>query len=64
MMGYFCPVLPQEFSVNVTEDFQEYLYDGALAIEVYGHKQCDPRKNPALWDLGIIQAKTRSLRDR
>ncbi|XP_015261922.1 PREDICTED: kinesin-like protein KIF13B [Gekko japonicus] len=53
-----------EFSVNVTEDFQEYLYDGALAIEVYGHKQCDPRKNPALWDLGIIQAKTRSLRDR
>ncbi|XP_060106089.1 kinesin-like protein KIF13B isoform X2 [Heteronotia binoei] len=53
-----------EFSVNVTEDFQEYLYEGALAIEVYGHKQCDPRKNPALWDLGIIQAKTRSLRDR
>ncbi|XP_044306275.1 kinesin-like protein KIF13B isoform X2 [Varanus komodoensis] len=53
-----------EFSVNITEDFMEYLSDGALAIEVYGHKQCDPRKNPALWDLGIIQAKTRSLRDR
>ncbi|XP_066482583.1 kinesin-like protein KIF13B [Tiliqua scincoides] len=53
-----------EFSVNITEDLMEYLSDGALAIEVYGHKQCDPRKNPALWDLGIIQAKTRSLRDR
>uniref|UniRef100_A0A8D0L322 Kinesin family member 13B n=1 Tax=Sphenodon punctatus TaxID=8508 RepID=A0A8D0L322_SPHPU len=53
-----------EFSVNITEDFMEYLSEGALAIEVYGHKQCDPRKNPALWDLGIIQAKTRSLRDR
>ncbi|XP_032071138.1 kinesin-like protein KIF13B [Thamnophis elegans] len=53
-----------EFSVNITEDFMEYLSDGALAIEVYGHKQCDSRKNPALWDLGIIQAKTRSLRDR
>uniref|UniRef100_A0A670HU01 Kinesin family member 13B n=1 Tax=Podarcis muralis TaxID=64176 RepID=A0A670HU01_PODMU len=53
-----------EFSVNITEDFMEYLSDGALAIEVYGHKACDPRKNPALWDLGIIQAKTRSLRDR
>ncbi|XP_060129146.1 kinesin-like protein KIF13B isoform X2 [Zootoca vivipara] len=53
-----------EFSVNITEDFMEYLSDGALAIEVYGHKVCDPRKNPALWDLGIIQAKTRSLRDR
>nr|XP_048277750.1 kinesin-like protein KIF13B isoform X2 [Myodes glareolus] len=53
-----------EFNVNITEDFIEYLSDGALAIEVYGHKMTDPRKNPALWDLGIIQAKTRSLRDR
>ncbi|XP_006884940.1 PREDICTED: kinesin-like protein KIF13B-like [Elephantulus edwardii] len=53
-----------EFSVNVTEDFLEHLSEGALAIEVYGHKMTDPRKNPALWDLGIIQAKTRSLRDR
>ncbi|XP_050008253.1 kinesin-like protein KIF13B isoform X2 [Alexandromys fortis] len=53
-----------EFNVNITEDFIEYLSDGALAIEVYGHKVTDPRKNPALWDLGIIQAKTRSLRDR
>uniref|UniRef100_A0A452SQG9 Kinesin-like protein unc-104 n=1 Tax=Ursus americanus TaxID=9643 RepID=A0A452SQG9_URSAM len=52
------------FSVNITEDFIEHLSEGALAIEVYGHKMNDPRKNPALWDLGIIQAKTRSLRDR
>lgn len=50
--------------MNISEDFMEHLYEGALAIEVYGHKQSDPRKNPALWDLGIIQAKTRSLRDR
>uniref|UniRef100_H0WIH2 Kinesin family member 13B n=1 Tax=Otolemur garnettii TaxID=30611 RepID=H0WIH2_OTOGA len=54
----------REFSVNITEDFIEHLSEGALAIEVYGHKMNDPRKNPALWDLGIIQAKTRSLRDR
>uniref|UniRef100_A0A8C8VHB3 Kinesin-like protein unc-104 n=1 Tax=Pelusios castaneus TaxID=367368 RepID=A0A8C8VHB3_9SAUR len=53
-----------EFSVNISEDFMEHLYEGALAIEVYGHKQSDPRKSSALWDLGIIQAKTRSLRDR
>uniref|UniRef100_A0A674JX42 Kinesin family member 13B n=1 Tax=Terrapene triunguis TaxID=2587831 RepID=A0A674JX42_9SAUR len=53
-----------EFSVNISEDFMEHLYEGALAIEVYGHKQSDPRKNSAVWDLGIIQAKTRSLRDR
>lgn len=54
----------QEFSVSITEDFIEHLSEGALAIEVYGHKMNDPRRNPALWDLGIIQAKTRSLRDR
>ncbi|XP_056419792.1 kinesin-like protein KIF13B isoform X1 [Hyla sarda] len=54
----------KEFSVNISEDFLDYLAEGALAIEVYGHKASDPRKNPALWDLGIIQAKTRSLRDR
>uniref|UniRef100_A0A803SR77 Kinesin motor domain-containing protein n=1 Tax=Anolis carolinensis TaxID=28377 RepID=A0A803SR77_ANOCA len=53
-----------ELSVNITDDFMEYLSDGALAIEVYGHKQSDTCKNPALWDLGIIQAKTRSLRDK
>ncbi|KFQ99253.1 Kinesin-like KIF13B, partial [Nipponia nippon] len=53
-----------QVSVNISEDFMEHLYDGALAIEVYGHKQSGDRKNPALWDLGIIQAKTRSLRDR
>ncbi|XP_069461813.1 kinesin-like protein KIF13B [Ambystoma mexicanum] len=54
----------QEFSTHISEDFIDYLAEGALAIEVYGHKPNDPRKNPALWDLGIIQAKTRSLRDR
>uniref|UniRef100_A0A8C5MA86 Kinesin family member 13B n=1 Tax=Leptobrachium leishanense TaxID=445787 RepID=A0A8C5MA86_9ANUR len=54
----------KEFAVTITEDFLDYLAEGALAIEVYGHRQNDPRKNPALWDLGIIQAKTRSLRDR
>ncbi|XP_029452756.1 kinesin-like protein KIF13B [Rhinatrema bivittatum] len=54
----------KEFSVNISEDFLDHLAEGALAIEVYGHRQNDPRRNTALWDLGIIQAKTRSLRDR
>ncbi|MFT7812984.1 kinesin-like protein KIF13B isoform X2 [Arapaima gigas] len=54
----------KELAVTVTEDFIEYLTEGAVAIEVYGHKQTDPCRNPALWDLGIIQAKTRTLRDR
>lgn len=50
--------------MSVTEDFIEYLTEGAVAIEVYGHKQSDGGRNPALWDLSIIQAKTRTLRDR
>uniref|UniRef100_A0A8C3AJG6 Kinesin family member 13B n=1 Tax=Cyclopterus lumpus TaxID=8103 RepID=A0A8C3AJG6_CYCLU len=51
-------------AVSVTEDFIEYLTEGAVAIEVFGHRQADAGRNPALWDLSIIQAKTRSLRDR
>ncbi|XP_037547083.1 kinesin-like protein KIF13B [Nematolebias whitei] len=54
----------KELAVSVTEDFIEYLTEGAVAIEVYGHKQSDGGRNPALWDLSIIQAKTRTLRDR
>ncbi|TNN24596.1 Kinesin-like protein KIF13B [Liparis tanakae] len=55
---------PQELCVPVSEDFMEYLSDGAVAIEVYGHKQANHRRNLALWDLGVIQAKTRTLRER
>lgn len=54
----------KEHAVSVTEDFIEYLTEGAVAIEVYGHRQADSGRNPALWDLSIIQAKTRTLRDR
>ncbi|KTF79190.1 hypothetical protein cypCar_00014512, partial [Cyprinus carpio] len=49
--------------VAVTEDFVEFVMEGAVAVEVYGHKQANPRRNLALWDLGVIQAKTRSLRE-
>ncbi|KAK7899177.1 hypothetical protein WMY93_020030 [Mugilogobius chulae] len=54
----------KEHAVSVSEDFIEYLTEGAVAIEVYGHRQADTGRNPALWDLSIIQAKTRTLRDR
>uniref|UniRef100_A0A8C3AK38 Kinesin family member 13B n=1 Tax=Cyclopterus lumpus TaxID=8103 RepID=A0A8C3AK38_CYCLU len=54
----------KELSVPVSEDFLEYLAEGAVAIEVYGHKQSNHRRNLALWDLGVIQAKTRTLRER
>lgn len=42
----------------------EFLAEGSVAIQVYGHKQANHRRNLALWDLGVIQAKTRSLRER
>ncbi|KAM4633657.1 kinesin-like protein KIF13B isoform 2-T2 [Polymixia lowei] len=54
----------KELSVTVSEDLVEFLAEGAVAIEVYGHKQANHRRNLALWDLGVIQAKTRSLRER
>uniref|UniRef100_A0A7N6BE47 Kinesin family member 13Ba n=1 Tax=Anabas testudineus TaxID=64144 RepID=A0A7N6BE47_ANATE len=54
----------KELAVSVSEDFIEYLTEGAVAIEVFGHRQADAGRNPALWDLSIIQAKTRTLRDR
>ena len=50
--------------MSVSEDFVEFVSEGAVAIEVYGHKQANHRRNLALWDLGVIQAKTRSLRER
>lgn len=50
--------------MQVSEEFVEFLSEGAVAIEVYGHKQANHRRNLALWDLGVIQAKTRSLRER
>nr|XP_055042010.1 kinesin-like protein KIF13B isoform X1 [Misgurnus anguillicaudatus]XP_055042011.1 kinesin-like protein KIF13B isoform X1 [Misgurnus anguillicaudatus] len=54
----------KKLDVNITEDFLEFLTDGAVAVEVYGHKQENPRRNLALWDLGVIQSKSRSLRER
>ncbi|KAM3603413.1 uncharacterized protein V6R79_021811 [Siganus canaliculatus] len=56
--------IAKELSVPVSEEFVEYLSEGAVAIEVYGHKQANHRRNLALWDLGVIQAKTKSLRER
>uniref|UniRef100_A0AAR2K0W2 Kinesin family member 13Bb n=1 Tax=Pygocentrus nattereri TaxID=42514 RepID=A0AAR2K0W2_PYGNA len=59
-----CLVVFDSCKVMVTEDLIEFLAEGAVAIEVYGHKLANPRRNLALWDLGVIQAKTRSLRER
>ncbi|KAM9435213.1 kinesin-like protein KIF13B isoform 2-T3 [Clarias gariepinus] len=54
----------KDLEVTVTEDLMDFLAEGAVAIEVYGHKVENPRRNLALWDLGVIQDKTRSLREK
>lgn len=36
-MYYRVHFVVQEFTVSITEEFTEHLYDGALSIEVYGH---------------------------
>ncbi|XP_056621125.1 kinesin-like protein KIF13B [Triplophysa dalaica] len=54
----------KKLEVTATEDFLEFVTDGAVAVEVYGHKQSNPRRNLALWDVGVIQSKSRSLRER
>ncbi|XP_017311279.2 kinesin-like protein KIF13B [Ictalurus punctatus] len=54
----------KDLEVTVTEDLTDFLSEGAVAIEVYGHKVANPRRNLALWDLGVIQDKTRSLREK
>uniref|UniRef100_A0A8C7MKW9 Kinesin family member 13B n=1 Tax=Oncorhynchus kisutch TaxID=8019 RepID=A0A8C7MKW9_ONCKI len=62
-----CTVLfdsSKEMEVCVSEEFVEFVAEGAVAIEVFGHKQVNHRRNLALWDLGVIQAKTRTLRER
>uniref|UniRef100_A0A8B9LGE6 Kinesin family member 13B n=1 Tax=Astyanax mexicanus TaxID=7994 RepID=A0A8B9LGE6_ASTMX len=59
-----CLVVFNNSKVSVTEDLMDFLAEGAVAIEVYGHILANPRRNLALWDLGVIQAKTCSLRER
>lgn len=46
----------------VTDEFLEFISDGALAIEVWGHR-CAGKGRP-LWELDALEAKTRTLRDR
>lgn len=52
----------QDYVVNVTEEFLEFIADGALAIEVWGHR-CAGNGN-SIWEVDSLHAKTRTLRDR
>lgn len=56
----FCFV--QEHVVHVTDEFLEFISDGALAIEVWGHRCAGNGRAP--WELDVLEAKTQTLRDR
>lgn len=52
----------QDYVVHVTDEFLEFISDGALAIEVWGHRCAGNGRSP--WELDALEAKTQTLRDR
>ncbi|XP_065769221.1 kinesin-like protein KIF13A isoform X3 [Muntiacus reevesi] len=52
----------KDYVVNVTEEFLEFISDGALAIEVWGHR-CSGNGS-SIWEVDSLHAKTRTLHDR
>uniref|UniRef100_A0A670IQW2 Kinesin family member 13A n=1 Tax=Podarcis muralis TaxID=64176 RepID=A0A670IQW2_PODMU len=52
----------KDYVVNVTEEFLEFIQDGALAIEVWGHRCAG--NGSSIWEVDTLHAKTRTLRDR
>ncbi|XP_008272342.1 kinesin-like protein KIF13A isoform X3 [Oryctolagus cuniculus] len=52
----------KDFVVNVTEEFLEFISDGALAIEVWGHRCAG--NGSSIWEVDSLHAKTRTLYDR
>lgn len=60
VLSFPCP--PQDYVVNVTEEFLEFISEGALAIEVWGHR-CTGNGS-SIWEVDSLHAKTRTLHDR
>ncbi|XP_076999555.1 kinesin-like protein KIF13A isoform X4 [Tamandua tetradactyla] len=52
----------EDYVVNVTEEFLEFISDGALAIEVWGHRCAG--NGSSNWEVDSLHAKTRTLQDR
>ncbi|MCJ8745409.1 hypothetical protein PDJAM_G00129810 [Pangasius djambal] len=52
----------KDYVVHVSDEFVEFISDGVLAIEVWGHRCAG--NGHAHWELNTLQAKTRTLRDR
>uniref|UniRef100_A0A8C8YAZ7 Kinesin family member 13A n=1 Tax=Panthera leo TaxID=9689 RepID=A0A8C8YAZ7_PANLE len=52
----------KDYVVTVTEELLEFLSDGALAIEVWGHRCAG--NGSSIWEVDSLHAKTRTLHDR
>lgn len=53
----------QEFAVHVTEEFMEHCAEGALSMEVWGHRSLGFGAVPG-WEMDQVHAKSRSIMDR
>ncbi|XP_041422243.1 kinesin-like protein KIF13A isoform X2 [Xenopus laevis] len=52
----------KDYVVHITEEFLEFISEGALAIEVWGHRCAGNGRS--LWEIDSLHAKCRTLRDR
>lgn len=54
----------QNFTIPVTEEFIEHCSEGALSIEVWGHRSAGYTRTKPGWEVELQLAKARSLADR
>ncbi|XP_077348373.1 kinesin-like protein KIF13A isoform X4 [Lithobates pipiens] len=52
----------KDYVISITEEFLEFISEGALAIEVWGHRCAGNGKS--VWEIDSLHAKSRTLRDR
>ncbi|XP_053570753.1 kinesin-like protein KIF13A isoform X1 [Bombina bombina] len=52
----------KDYVVHITEEFLEFISEGALAIEVWGHRCAGNGRS--LWEIDSLHAKSRTLQDR
>ncbi|XP_034249047.1 kinesin-like protein KIF13A isoform X2 [Thrips palmi] len=54
----------QDFTIPITEEFIEHCSEGALSIEVWGHRSAGYTRTKPGWEVEHQLAKARSLADR
>ncbi|CAI9553391.1 unnamed protein product, partial [Staurois parvus] len=52
----------KDYVISITEEFLEFISEGALAIEVWGHRCAGNGRS--VWEIDSLHAKSRTLRDR